>query len=79
VVLLLDCPPDAAADRRSRELDRLESEADSFHDRIRQTFLEMAADDPDRWVVIDAAQSIADVSAAVWAAVEARLEREDRP
>ena len=78
VVLLLDCPPDTAADRRSRALDRLESEVDSFHDRIRQTFLDLAADDPDRWVVIDASQSIAEVSAAVWVAVQTRLEREGR-
>lgn len=79
MVLLLDCPPDAAADRRSRALDRLESEADSFHDRIRRTFLELAAADPERWVVIDASRSVAEVSVAVWAAVEARLEPEARP
>ena len=78
VVLLLDCPPDAAADRRSRALDRLESEADSFHDRIRQTFLELADDDPGRWVIIDASRSVAEVSVAVWTAVEAHLEREAR-
>ncbi len=78
LVLLLDCAPDVTADRRSRELDRLESEANGFHDRIRQTFLDLAAADADRWVVVDASQTIAEVSDAVWAVVEARLEMQGR-
>lgn len=73
VVLLLDCPPAAAAARRSRTLDRLESENGGFHDRVHRTFGELAADDPERWVVIDAEQSIEEVAAAVWEAVAVRL------
>jgi dTMP kinase len=76
LVLLLDCPPAAGSERRSRELDRLESEAAGFHDRIRQTFLDLAAADTARWVVLDASLSIAEVGDAVWTVVEARLEQD---
>lgn len=74
LVVLLDCSPAAAASRRSRALDRLESEVDGFHERVHQTFVELAADDPDRWVVIDGSASIEDVAAAVWQVVRDRLE-----
>ena len=73
LVLLLDCPPEAAAGRRARALDRLEAEADGFHDRIHATFRDLASAEPDRWVVVDGSASIGDVAAAVWTAVEQRL------
>jgi dTMP kinase len=67
-VILLDLTPEAANVRLTRGLDRLEQEAASFHDRVRATYLDLAASD-DRWVVIDASASIDDVAASVWAAV----------
>ena len=73
LVVLLDCSPEAVAGRLERALDRLEAEADEFHDRIHSTFRELAAAEPERWVVIDGSASIADVAAAVWTAVEQRL------
>lgn len=73
LVLLLDCPPVATASRLARALDRLEAEADGFHERIHDTFLALAAAEPERWVVIDGSASIDDVAVAVWAAVEQRL------
>lgn len=72
LVLLLDCPPETVAGRRERALDRLEAEADGFHDRIHATFRELAVAEPERWVVIDGSASIDDVAAAVWLAVEER-------
>lgn len=73
LVVLLDCSPEAVAGRLERALDRLEAEADEFHDRIHSTFRELAAAEPERWVVIDGSAPIADVAAAVWTAVEQRL------
>ncbi len=37
--------------------DRIESEADSFHERVRNSFLAQAARDPDHWLVLDASQT----------------------
>lgn len=44
------------ASNGSRE-DRIESEADSFHQRVRNSFLEQARRDPRRWLVLDASSS----------------------
>ena len=74
LVLLLDCTPDAAASRRSRALDRLEAEADGFHERVHRTFTDLATADPDRWAVIDGSRTIEEVSADVWTAVAQRIE-----
>lgn len=71
LVILLDCDP--AASHRRGAADRLESEAASFHESVRRTFLELAASESDRWTVIDASQSIAEVSTLVMKAVEDKL------
>jgi len=52
--------------------DRLESEVREFHERVRNGYLELAAQEPDRWIRIDASGSEADVEARTRAAVEAR-------
>ncbi len=75
LVILLDCDPGVASDRRRRAPDRLESENGSFHERVRSTFLELAAADPEHWVVVDADQDIEAVAADVHRAVADRLER----
>jgi len=56
-----------------RELDRFERESAEFHDRVRAGFLEMAAKDPERWVLVDANRSHSDVAAAIRTAVRERL------
>ena len=53
--------------------DRLESLGDGFHRRVRQGYLDLAAAAPERWVVVDAAQGIDEVAAAVDAIVAERL------
>lgn len=74
VVVLLDVPVGIARQRIAHQApDRLESEADGFHERVRDGFLAQAASHPDRWVVIDATGTPDDIAAAVWAAVTARL------
>ncbi|HSF99016.1 MAG TPA: dTMP kinase [Ornithinibacter sp.] len=42
--------------RRGDTHDRLESEADAFHEAIRQHFLTMAAEHPQRYLVLDGAE-----------------------
>lgn len=39
------------------EIDRIEAEKLEFHQRVRQAFLDLAQEDPDRVVVVDASQS----------------------
>lgn len=37
--------------------DRIESEADSFHERVRKSFLDQAGRDSEKWLVLDAAET----------------------
>ena len=74
LVLLLEVDPAVQAGRmHGRELDRFERESDDFHQRVRDGFARMAADDPDHWVVVDASAGIDEVYAAIRAAVHDRL------
>lgn len=69
IVILLDLDRSSARYRLARGLDRLEQEGEGFHERVRTTYLELAADNPS-WHVIDADAEIDVVSTAVWAVVE---------
>jgi dTMP kinase len=56
-----------------RDLDRFEMAGDDFHARVDQGFAAMAADDPERWIVVDASGSHEDVTAFIRGAVRERL------
>lgn len=42
--------------------DRIESEADSFHEKVRQSFLKQAASNPSKWIVLDARKTPAELA-----------------
>ncbi|MEV4138292.1 dTMP kinase [Dactylosporangium sp. NPDC049742] len=56
LVVLLDLEPSIGLARAGRrgEADRLESESLAFHERVRYAFLDLAAADPSRYLVLDA-------------------------
>lgn len=72
VVVLLDIEPEAARARIGSARDRIEAAGDAFHDRVRAGFLEQAAADPARWVVVDASGSPDEVGSLVLAALDGR-------
>jgi dTMP kinase len=55
LTIVLDVEPQEGRNRRGDEHDRLESESDEFHGRIRERFLELARRAPSRYLVVDAA------------------------
>jgi dTMP kinase len=73
LVVLLDVDPMRAATRRARELDRLEQAGAGFHERVRAAYLDLAAADPCRWIVVDGSAPAAEVAVAVRAGVRDRL------
>lgn len=76
LTVLLDVPADvgqARVNAASDRPDRLESLGTKFHNRVRQAFLDLAEQSPDRWVVVDATMAVEAVAAAVDAAVSERL------
>lgn len=73
LTVLLDVPASVGRERRGEVHDRLEREADDFHDRVRQGFLDLAARDPQRYAVLDATASAEELAAAVRQRVTALL------
>lgn len=75
LTLLLDLDPAIAASRVDQRAgrDRIESAGDDFRRRLRQGFLDVAAAEPKRFVVIDAAQSVKAVAREVAAAIDELL------
>ncbi len=75
LTLLFDTPPELGLRRRSAggEVNRLDREPEAFHARVRDRYLELAAEDPARWVVVDATQPPDAIEARVWTLIEPRL------
>lgn len=65
LTVLLDIDPVAGLSRMTHEPDRLESAGDEFHRRTRQAYLDRAAADPRRWLVLDANDAPDELAAAI--------------
>ncbi|MHB1288701.1 dTMP kinase [Georgenia sp.] len=65
LTVLLDLDPAVGAARRAGAPDRIEREPSEFHHRVREHFLALAAADPDRYVVLDAAAAPDQIHAAI--------------
>ncbi len=70
LTLVLDLPVNVGLRRLGRNLDRIEREAVEFHDRVRQGYLRIAEDEPDRVKVVDAAGTADDTFSDVKRLVE---------
>lgn len=80
LTLILDAPVETsltrAAQRRTERgeaADRFEAERSEFHETLRQAFLDIAARDPQRCAVVNAADDPDLVEASVWRVVLERL------
>ena len=69
LTVLLDMPPKGGLGRVT-ERDRIEAQADDFHERVRNAFLELAASEPQHYLVLDATQD----REAIAQQIRARLE-----
>ncbi len=76
LTLLLDLPVEVGLERAGRRStpDRFERQALTFFDRVRQGYLSLAAAAPGRFRVVDAAQSLDQVSRQVTATIDAFLD-----
>ena len=62
-----------AQSRQSGSLDRIESESISFFEQVRQGYLELANNEPDRFCVIDGSLSVDAIEALIWREVQGRF------
>lgn len=76
LTLVLDLDPADGlrrAERRGEGATRFEEKGGGFHERLRAEFLEIAAREPERCVVLDAGRPVEVLEDAVWSVVEDRL------
>jgi dTMP kinase len=76
LTFLLDVDVEKGLQRReqSGKKDRLDMEAEQFHHKVREGYLELAKKDAQgRWVIVDANQSIEAVADELWRVTQAKL------
>jgi dTMP kinase len=67
LTILLDISAEEGLARKSaRRQDRFEQEALAFHHRVRKGYLELAANEPQRWLMIDASQPKEKIKEIIW-------------
>ena len=77
LIVLLDISAEKGlARKRARKQDRFEQEDIAFHQRVREGYLKMAADDPQRWLVVDANQSKRKIAQIIWQKVSQLLPKQ---
>lgn len=72
LTLLLDVPVEVGLARAGQrgELDRFEREKQAFFEKVRDTYLQRAAAEPERFCIVDASQPLAAVQADIEAALQ---------
>ena len=76
LTILLDLDETVARgrlDADNKRFDRLEAEKNEFHARVRAAFLELAAAEPDRFLVVDAAAPVDTIAETIRARVATLL------
>ena len=74
LTILLDIPAEEGlARKRVKRQDRFEREGLAFHHRVREGYLKLAGDEPERWLVVDASQSKEKIAQIIWQRVSQLL------
>jgi dTMP kinase len=79
LTIVLDLPAEEGLARAARRRaqgappDRFEGEDRAAHERLRAAFLEIAANEPDRCIVVDSTEPVEESALAIWRLVSARF------
>lgn len=76
LTILLDLDEDAARarlDTSRTRYDRLEAERSDFHARVRAAYLGLAAQEPERFLVVDASRSVEEIATEIRERLAARV------
>jgi dTMP kinase len=74
LVVFLDMDPVDGLRRKGGQRDRFEREGIAFHQRVREGYLKMAAEDAERWQVVDGSLARNEVREQIWRRVEGLLD-----
>lgn len=79
LTILIDIEPEVGMarvhSRSGGKLDRMESEAIGFFKAVRQGYLELAENNPERFIVLDGSKSIEQLRQQIWVVVQERLKQ----
>ena len=76
LTILLDISPEEGFQRiKGRVKDHFEKEDRTFHQRVRQGYLQLATEEPQRWLVIDARLSKEKIKQIIWEKVSSLLSK----
>ncbi len=74
LTVLLDIPvEEGLARKRATRKDRFEQQDIAFHRRVREGYLKLAREEPERWLVIDATHSKDKIAQIIWERVSTLL------
>ena len=71
--ILLDLDPSIGAKRKEQAQDYMEQEAIDFHNRVREGYMQLANESPERWLIVDALQNEDMIFDLVWSDVAQRI------
>ena len=81
LVIYLDLDVRVGLERKRRdqacgrgEWNRMDEQTLAFHQRVRQGYLAMAAEEPERWLMVDASQTVEAIHAIIRNRVDVLLE-----
>jgi len=78
LTILLDTSTQKGLSRKQSKMkDRFETEEIAFHNRVRDGYLRLAAQEPERWLVIDATLTKAKIGKIIWDRVNQLLQAEN--
>jgi dTMP kinase len=76
LTILLDIPVEEGLARKmARKQDRFEQETLTFHQKVREGYLKLAAAEARRWLVVDASQSKRKIGDIIWQRVSQLLSK----
>ncbi len=74
LTILLDISAEKGFARKgAKSQDRFEQENIAFHQRVREGYLKLVTDEPQRWLVVDATQSKEKIAQIIWKRVRQLL------
>jgi dTMP kinase len=73
LTIVLDLPASEGLRRLGRDLDRIESEALDFHEKVRNGYIEIAGNDPERVKVVSSAGDLDNTAAEITGIVDELL------
>jgi dTMP kinase len=73
--ILLDIPANTGLSRKTSPLkDRFEAEEIIFHRKVRDGYLELAAAEPERWLIVDGTLTRAEIGKIIWNSIKPMLQ-----